>query len=437
MRSSVLGAMLLSSTALISLNASPTIAETQPARVIASSNAISEAGQGKSVSVLPTAAIRAIANAPRVITVTARPGTGIMLSSGKSVPIFTRASARGFVVFRELTPGQTYLIQSMGKDSSRARISVTALTAMRTPARLTAATTDQRTSIKITWQHTPTRATGGTAVGFRLTATPLDSSLATITKDVRNVRSMVLTGLSPDARYTFTLTPRNSAGSGTSATATMNRTLAEIHGGNSTSTPTSLAPTADASLEPIKTPVTPVITQVINPANPAPPAPTTPADSPPPISPPPPSSPPPPATRTIYVCPDGFTENGDLCTHTKAYTYSPVTETTPYTYSTDSRYEACSGPECPGSVFQDFGTDWSGTTCPRGGTLHGNQCLAWTGGFKWVNYQVKNAPPMGWHDDGSAFARVNQVKDAMPAGFADDGTNWIKSASKIARIVPA
>ena len=31
------------------------------------------------------------------ITVTARPGTGIMLSSGKSVPIFTRASAKGFL----------------------------------------------------------------------------------------------------------------------------------------------------------------------------------------------------------------------------------------------------------------------------------------------------------------------------------------------------
>jgi hypothetical protein len=353
-----------------------------------------------------------------------------MLSSGKSVPVFTRASARGFVVFRELTPGQTYLIQSMGKDSSRARISVTALTTMRVPSRLTATTTDQRTSIKLTWQHTPTRATGGAAVGFRLTATPLDSSLATIIKDVRNVRSMVLTGLSTDVRYTFTLTPRNSAGSGTSATATMNRTLAEIHGGNSTSTPTSLAPATDASLEPIKTPISPVITQVNNPAIPAPPAPTTPS------APPPPSSPPPPATHTIHVCPDDFTETGDICTHTKAYTYSPVTETTPYTYSTDSRYEACSGPDCPGSVYQDFGTDWSGTTCPRGGTMHSGQCLGWTGGYKWVNYQVKNAPPIGWHDDGSAFARVNQVKDAMPAGFADDGTNWIKSASKIARVVP-
>jgi hypothetical protein len=137
------------------------------------------------------------------------------------------------------------------------------------------------------------------------------------------------------------------------------------------------------------------------------------------------------------VCPDDFTETGDICTHTKAYTYSPVTETTPYTYSTDSRYESCAGADCPGSSYQDFGTDWSGTTCPRGGTMHGGQCLGWTNGNKWVNYQVKNAPPMGWHDDGSAFARVIQVKDPMPAGFADDGTNWIKSASKIARVVPA
>lgn len=123
--------------------------------------------------------------------------------------------------------------------------------------------------------------------------------------------------------------------------------------------------------------------------------------------------------------------------HTLPYTFHEVTETAAYTYTADSRYEACYGGDCPGSVFRDFGTDWSGTLCPSGGTMHSGQCLGWTGGHKWVTYQVKNAPPMGWYDNGSAFAHEVQVKDDMPAGYSDNGTAWIKAVSKVARVVPA
>ncbi len=430
MRSHSRGALALLpllASALIVTGATPAIADIQ---IASSAPAVNRpiALSGASAKAAPT--IRAVANAPRTITVTARPGTGVMLSNGRSIPVFARASAAGRAVFTQLTPGTTYLIEARNTGTSRARVSVTALAAMSAPVRLTASTTASRTSIALVWKHTPTRATGGNAIGFRVVATPADPSIATITTDVRNVRSTVLTGLSSQTRYSFTLTPRNAAGYGRSTVARMNRTLDEIHGGAPGSAPGSASaqvPAADAIAEPIKGPITPTITQVS--------APVAAAPAPGPAAPPPPPAPP--ATRTIYVCPDGYTETGDICTHVMAYTFHAETETTPYTYYTDSRYESCSGGDCPGSVFQDFGTDWSGTTCPRGGTMHSGQCLGWTTGHKWVNYQVKNAPPLGWHDDGSAFARQIQVRDAMPAGYSDDGTNWIKAASKIARIVPA
>jgi len=148
-------------------------------------------------------------------------------------------------------------------------------------------------------------------------------------------------------------------------------------------------------------------------------------------------APPAPRTRTIYVCPDGFSDAGDLCTQTRAYTYRTETASQDYTFRTESRTEQCSGPGCPGSEYRNFGTDWSGTTCPNGGTMHGGQCMDWSTTTRTVTYQVKNAPPAGWYDNGSKYAQDTQVKDSMPAGFTDNGSAWVRSAAKIAREVPA
>jgi hypothetical protein len=53
------------------------------------------------------------------------------------------------------------------------------------------------------------------------------------------------------------------------------------------------------------------------------------------------------------------------------------------------------------------------------------------------NVQVKNAPPSGWYDNGSAYAKDTRVKDAAPTGYIDDGTAYVKYAEKVAREVPA
>ena len=413
-------ALVLTLAAMSTVGAQPALAETQ----IASSVPALIPLKGAST-------IRAVANAPRTITVTARPGTSIMVSNGASVPIFTRANATGRAVFSRLTPGATYLIEAKNRDSSRARLSVTALAAIGAPARLTAATTDTRSSVRLTWQHTPSRATGGSAIGFRVTATPADSTVPTMSTDVGNVRSAVMSDLSTAVLYSFTVTPRNAAGAGKSTVARMNRTLAQIHG-ISTGTGAQ-APAAEGITEPVRTPAPPAPSPASAPHT----TPTTaPANSPAP-TPSPPAPPAPPATKTIYVCPDGLTESGDVCMHIQPYTFHEVIETTAYTYSTDSRYESCSGSDCPGSSYVDHGTDWSGTTCPRGGTMHGGQCLGWTSGNKWVNYQVKNAPPLNWYDNGTAYARDVDVRDPMPAGYSDNGTAWVKAVAKIARVVPA
>ena len=50
---------------------------------------------------------------------------------------------------------------------------------------------------------------------------------------------------------------------------------------------------------------------------------------------------------------------------------------------------------------------------------------------------VKDYPPAGWYDNGSAYAQDYDVKDALPTGYLDDGTQWVKTAAKIAMVVPA
>lgn len=99
------------------------------------------------------------------------------------------------------------------------------------------------------------------------------------------------------------------------------------------------------------------------------------------------------------------------------YTYTKNFEYAPYQY----HQEACWGPGCPGSQYVDFGTDWSGTTCPNGGTMHDGKCLGWTQGGP---ITVKNAPPAGFYDDGRQYVKETQVKNPPPAGWEDTGINY-------------
>lgn len=82
-----------------------------------------------------------------------------------------------------------------------------------------------------------------------------------------------------------------------------------------------------------------------------------------------------PQTRTIWVCPDEFTDVDGVCTQSMNYTFHDEKLTQDYTYTSDRRLEQCAGSDCPGSEYKDFGTDWSGTTCPHGLTMHHGKCL--------------------------------------------------------------
>jgi hypothetical protein len=123
------------------------------------------------------------------------------------------------------------------------------------------------------------------------------------------------------------------------------------------------------------------------------------------------------------VCPDGFSEVGGLCQKTLAYTFHTETVTTPYTYHQDAVQTG---------TVEHFSADCSG-----GGVYYPNNnppgCYRWD----WVGYYVtvKDAPPAGYTDNGTAYAKDVQVKDALPAGYTDDGTQWVKTAAKEARVV--
>jgi len=127
------------------------------------------------------------------------------------------------------------------------------------------------------------------------------------------------------------------------------------------------------------------------------------------------------------VCPDGYSDLSGICTTNLAYTYQEQRQTSPYTYH--SQFVETS------RSWRDFGTDWSGTVCPYGGTLHDGHCVGWD--VQGYTTQVKDSPPAGWYDDGSTFVKITRVKDPVPTGYTDDGTQWTKTAAKVAHVVPA
>lgn len=116
-----------------------------------------------------------------------------------------------------------------------------------------------------------------------------------------------------------------------------------------------------------------------------------------------------------------------MCTQYRAYTFHAERRTRPYTFHTEFAETS--------RTWRDFGTDSSGTTCPRGGTMHDGKCVGWD--VQGSNVSVKDSPPAGWLDDGSTYVRDEQIRDDMPEGFADEGTQWVRTAARIATEVPA
>ena len=363
-----------------------------------------------------TAQLRAVPSAPRAITVTTEPGTVVTINA-KGVKAKTKtADKNGQATFAKLKAGKTYTVSTNNDD-----VTVVPVINVGKATDLTIMTTDRVGTIDATWQHKATKARGGESIGYTLTATPAGQDAANPKLEPISIEASTteatLAGLNPEAIYSFSVTPHNALGEGKASVARMSRSLADITGLTGPAKPA--AQDANGSAD--------------GNADTNTPTPITPAPAPKPG----PAPAPKPNTRTIWVCQDGYSDVNGVCTQTKAYTFHTEKQTKDYTFSTDSRYESCSGSDCPGSEYKDFGTDWSGTTCPNGGTMHDGKCLGWTEGHKWVNYQIKDAPPMGWYDDGSQFAKDVEVKDETPSGWSDNGSEWIRTAAKIEKVVPA
>jgi len=387
-----LAAALLAGTAFLAAPAA------NAAQVIASDQA------GVVVAQDQTSMLRAAPSAPRAVTVTAEPGSLVTINAKGAKARTAKANKDGQATFAKLKAGKTYTVSADGQD-----VVVVPVINVGKASDLTVMTTNKVDTVDLTWQHKATKTRGGNDITYIVTATPADGS-EPISIETSELQAE-LTGLDPTVLYSFSVTPHNAIGDGKASVARMTRSLVDVTG--------LPLPVAQEN------------------ADDDAPAPTTPKPTPAPAPKPGPAPAPKPSTRTIWVCPSGYNEVGGVCTQTQDYTFHDEKQTQDYTYTTDRRLEPCSGSDCPGSEYKDFGTDWSGTGCPNGGTLHDGKCLGWTTGQKWVTYQVKDAPPMGWYDDGSQYAHDVQVKDATPAGWSDNGSQWIRTTAKVEKVVPA
>jgi hypothetical protein len=336
---------------------------------------------------------------PGQITATTQPGAQVNLRA-KGIKQSKKANSAGIAVFTKLTAGRTYTLYSRGQSTQ-----VTALNTIAPATDLTVVTTTLADSVALSWKHTNTKATGGGNVKYRVTATPEKASAsaisssavgtsansaATISSETTSTAT-IISGINPDLLYTFTVTPVNAMGPGESTTAAMSVTLRSLMSGK------------DQTL---------TLQKVLE----APAAKPTPAQA------------PAPGTKTIYVCPSGFTETGSDCTKTLPYSYHTEVTNQAYTYHTET-----TGPM---PIIDSYETQ---NVCPYGYNLedygvNGKWCRLYG---PEPTKQVKDAAPAGFTDNGSNYTRSEQVKDNPSSGYSDNGTEYVATASKEAKVVPA
>ena len=292
----------------------------------------------------PSRSFTATASVPNGIVVRGHDGHVVSLTTKGAEALNRRAKPGDPVVFTGLTAGRTYGVWIDGEDP----IPVIPLARVNDASHLVVRTSETPNAVDLAWVHKRTGATGGKAIAYRITAT--SASAPTIRATVTGTSTAHLVGLQGNVRYRFTVTPTNSASSGKATTALMTRTLDEITGTK-----------ADLAVD--------ETTTTEHPARPA--------------------------TRTIYVCPDGYADTGTTCETTLAYTFHPETQTLAYTFH----------------------------TVRSGGW---NACVEYNpdGSYK-GQYQCYTPET------------TSQVKDATPAGYTDNGSAWVATSDKIAQIVPA
>jgi hypothetical protein len=341
------------------------------------------------------------ASRPGTITVTNHGGRSVTLfAKGERIRRVLAPGSRA-ATFTGLTAGRVYTVAVGGEPIG----AVVALNRPSAASGLTVRTTATPGTVALSWRHRQTAATGGRAISYQVRATSRTAPPATTA--ATGTQRATLTGLDPNAVYTFSVTPRNNAGTGRATTAAMSRTLAQATGSTVPTTPVVATPVPEV-------PKPAPVTSTPGPT-PAPPAPA-PAVAPAPA--------PRPTTTTIYLCPEGYVTSGELCQQTRAYTFHTEVLTSPYTYH---------------EQFTQTGTDvFFSADCSTGGVYYANGdrgpgCYRWqpTGYYT----TVKDAPPAGYTDDGTQYAKDTQVKDDLPEGFTDNGTEWVRTVAKEAKVV--
>ena len=349
--------------------------EPTPGGVVIAQGTISD-DQGVNLHAAPTK--------PGQITVTTQADAQVTLRA-KGVKQSQKANSAGIAVFTKLTAGEIYTLYSLGQSTQ-----ATALNTVTSATDLTVVTTTLADSVALSWKHTNSKATGGTNLNYRITATPEKTSDTTASSVTINTETTatatIVSGINPDLLYTFTVTPVNAMGPGKSTTAAMSvttRSLMAVKDQPFTSQKVAEVPTPTPTPEPAPTP----------------------------------------GTKTIYVCPTGFTESGSNCTKTLPYTFTY----TPYTYRTvvtnlDYTYHTVTTGPMP--IIDSFETQ---NVCPSGYNLedygvNGKFCRLYGPA---PTAQVKDNAPAGFTDNGSNYTKSEQIKNNPPSGYTDTGTQWV------------
>lgn len=347
-------------------------------------------------------AVTVNATQPGTLTIAGHRGLPVTVWTKGTKALTKRPTTTKAITFTGLIGGRAYDVYVGAAKSVRVMTAKAATQA--STVNVTAGPIDG--SLLVTWQLALPAGTKPANVSYHVVATSKTASTVELT--VRGTDHALLTGLEPTAQYTITVTASTTDGTIAKAAQQMTSTVAEV-----------------PKVEAIKTAVVEAVVAkpAITTAAPAPAPASAPAAA--PAASATPSAPSGPRTRTITVCPDGYTDAGDLCQQTLAYTFHDVTTTSPYTYHQVFVKT--------GSHFESRPTDWSGTVC-YGGTMYAEGCGAWVDDGYYQS--VKDNPPTGFSDDGSQYSKTESVKDAIPAGYSDDGIQWVKTAAKVSREVP-
>jgi hypothetical protein len=340
------------------------------------------------------------ANAVGALSVTGHGGKRVTATAKGQRTRTVTVPANKQAVLRNLAPGVRYVVAIAGRRIGTA----VPLAQVGAASQLSVQTTGVPGAVRLTWTHAPA-AGEGPEIAFEVTATPLNAD-GTDGTDVVTITatgtSATLESLVATARYRFTVTPRNTASAGRTTSATMTRTLSEIAG---PATPAPAAPTPGVTVT------------------------SAPAPAPGPAPAPAPAPAPQPTTKTIYVCPDGYTEAPTgTCQKTLAYTFHAETVTLAYTYHN--------------GVIGSHVVTHPPTHCdylPNPNSPTGLDIYC-TGGYDEtvLDYgNVKDATPTGYTDTGTAWVKTIQVKAPAPTGYTDTGTAWVKTVGKVAQVVPA